>query len=703
MAWNSDMVYALGIQKIIASIIGIWPVESNDIISKMQVAFIAITQAWMCIDVIKQFIIKGHCGSILELVDIISTHIPAFIIVIKMIVTTIYRDNFHVIITSAINDWSEVIDQKSRLIMLRYARIGRIIVIVQIFGVFTISCQVIFDRLRITMDVWNEQTNSSAQISGFPLWPMCWIPIDILAIHLCGQHQVLNTNLKYFDKIEDPNQYKYHLRQFIKRHDNLIMLTDTFEETYNLNILAEVGMNIILICISGIVLLIGLQSSDIDIVAAMIIRIFMLNCGIFLHSYIGEQLNRESANLHMTIYSIPWYNMPPNMMKDITVIMLRCNICTHLTMEVKTTYGEELSWNSNTNYALGLYKTLGRALGIWPLKYFDIFSYIRVAFIAIIQLWMSIDLTQQLLIKGNCGDVTELVDVLSLITCGILTATKVIILKIYEHNVYVIVNSAVEDWTKVMDKKSRRIMFKYAKIGRTVFIIQMIGAYAAGFPLIFARLPFITALWDDRTNTNMIIRQVPIGPSCWISPDLSAYNYAICYIVQSIQLFIVCTGYIGSDTYFFGIAMHVCGQFELLHMRIENLDKIKDNVSQRREIIKFSKRHKHLLTLADNFEQTFNIIILAQVGADTILICISGIVLLISLQSPNFIIISGLVIRIYLVYVQLFMYSYVGEKLSEQAQKLQVAFYNCSWYYMAPNLAMGSYFSILRLMFIDQS
>lgn len=241
----------------------------------------------MCIDVIKQFIIKGHCGSILELVDIISTHISAFIIVIKMIVTTIYRDNFHVIITSAINDWSKVVDQKSRLIMLRYARIGRIIVIVQIFGVFTISCQVIFDRLRTSMDVWNEQTNSSAQISGVPLWPMCWIPIDMsslqfiihftvqsilmlvchnsyaifnamlysLAIHLCGQLQVLDTNLKYFDKIEDFNQYKYHLRQFIKRHNNLIMLTDTFEETYNLNILVEVGMSIILICISGNLLL----------------------------------------------------------------------------------------------------------------------------------------------------------------------------------------------------------------------------------------------------------------------------------------------------------------------------------------------------------------------------------------------------------------------------------------------------------------
>lgn len=84
------------------------------------------------------------------------------------------------------------------------------------------------------------------------------------------------------------------------------------------------------------------------------------------------------------------------------------------------------------------------------------------------------------------------------------------------------------------------------------------------------------------------------------------------------------------------------------------------------------------------------------------------------------------------------MYSYVGDKLSEQAEKLQVAIYNCSWYNIVPDLvrdisfiimrcnypfrltagkvyvmnlsnfkniikAMGSYFSILRLMFIDKS
>lgn len=54
-------------------------------------------------------------------------------------------------------------------------------------------------------------------------------------------------------------------------------------------------------------------------------------------------------------------------------------------MEVKATSDKEFRWNSDTIYALGLYRILGRSLGIWPLNYFEIFSYIRVAFIAITQ------------------------------------------------------------------------------------------------------------------------------------------------------------------------------------------------------------------------------------------------------------------------------------------------------------------------------
>lgn len=44
----------------------------------------------------------------------------------------------------------------------------------------------------------------------------------------------------------------------------------------------------------------------------------------------------------------------------------------------------KMIWNSDTFYALGLYKIIGRILGIWPLEFKDIFSKIRLTFVTII-------------------------------------------------------------------------------------------------------------------------------------------------------------------------------------------------------------------------------------------------------------------------------------------------------------------------------
>lgn len=110
-----------------------------------------------------------------------------------------------------------------------------------------------------------------------------------------------------------------------------------------------------------------------------------------------------------------------------------------------------------------------------------------------------------------------------------------------------------------------------------------------------------------------------------------------------------------------------------------------------------------------------------------------------TVQYGDPIVIGGLVIRIYLVYVQLFMYCYIGEKLTEESNKLEISIYHdIPWYKMDKKIvnnikfimmrinysykltagkmytinyanfigiikAMGSYFSILRLMFINNN
>ncbi|XP_057323637.1 odorant receptor 13a-like [Microplitis mediator] len=351
--------------------------------------------------------------------------------------------------------------------------------------------------------------------------------------------------------------------------------------------------------------------------------------------------------------------------------------------------------SSDIAYALGLYEILGRTLGIWPLNCHDISSIIKITFVTVTQLSMSISLLKQLLVKGNCGKITDVVDVLTLIACGVLTVVKVIIPRIYYNKMYVIVSTAINDWKTVNNEKARRTMLRYAYIGRVVFIVQIIGAYAVGFQLIVLGLPFKTE-WNNDRNYSTPVYTVPIGPSCWISSDISSFQYTVYYISQCIQLFVVCTAYNGADTYFFGIAMHVCGQFELLSNSLTNIYSDGKISNQKQNFFKFVERHKHLLFLANNFEETYNLIILSQVGIDALLICISGIVLLTTLHNEDLFLIIGLIIRISLVYVQLFLYSYVGEQLRTQANKMQSTIYNCPWYNMSPKITKDMVFTIMR-------
>ncbi|KAK0073651.1 hypothetical protein PV326_013201 [Microctonus aethiopoides] len=398
---------------------------------------------------------------------------------------------------------------------------------------------------------------------------------------------------------------------------------------------------------------------------------------------------------------------------------------------------EDMVWNYDTTYALGLYKTMGRTLGIWPLDNKSFVTKMRLTFIIFLQVWTCIDISKKLLIKSDCGTIIETMDVISWIVCGLLTAIKVIFLTIYKDKMYPIIYSAVEDWSTIVDKQSRFIMLQYAYVGRIVAIIQMSGAYIACFIQLFTRLPFIISFWNDGLNSTVAVQGVPPWPSCWVSADMTFYHYIFHFIVQSFILLVIGTVYNGCDTFFFGIAMHICGQFVVFQKNFRHLHAMDNSILNVNQLKYFVKRHKYLLELADNFEETYNLVILIHVGAATVLICASGIVVLISLQSLDLVTIGGMMMRISLTYVILFMYSYAGEKLCNEVANIQMAVYNISWYEMPiatrkdmifmimrcnspfnltagklcdmnlSNFAnivksMASYFSILRLMLIEK-
>lgn len=96
--------------------------------------------------------------------------------------------------------------------------------------------------------------------------------------------------------------------------------------------------------------------------------------------------------------------------------------------------------------------------------------------------------------------------------------------------------------------------------------------------------------------------------------------------MQLVQAFIMYVAECASDSFFFAITMHLCGQLKLLRIRFVELTERKTNEKNHRSILgPWIRRHYKLITLAKNIEDTFNLIILIRLLVTTVVIAVSGI------------------------------------------------------------------------------
>lgn len=91
---------------------------------------------------------------------------------------------------------------------------------------------------------------------------------------------------------------------------------------------------------------------------------------------------------------------------------------------------------------------------------------------------------------------------------------------------------------------------------------------------------------------------------------------------QAASIFVNAVAHCGNDGFFFCLTMHLCGQFEILKINLAELEI--EKIADLKKIGSLVKRHCHLVLLADNLEQSFNIVILVQLLMSLLLLCIQG-------------------------------------------------------------------------------
>ncbi|XP_071625920.1 uncharacterized protein [Temnothorax longispinosus] len=364
-------------------------------------------------------------------------------------------------------------------------------------------------------------------------------------------------------------------------------------------------------------------------------------------------------------------------------------------------------WNKDAIYALSSYKVLAWPIGVWPIENDIFYSKIRYFFAIASEIWLMTTLLMNVYLACDNSS-ADPIDTYVVTSSAMLGIVKLTLLQIQRSTLSTSLYSAIQDWCSVKDARSREIMIQYARTARIISLSLFYSGFIALIFYMLRLLPFAHATTNGRTF---------VLPMSCLFESVSNLQYVLITFYQVIQLLITYAGNCCTEGMFVGVTMHLCGQLELLMIDFQQIDR-KHKRKGGSIFEEFVIRHRELLKLTENIDDSYSIIILTQIFTSAILICITGFGLIVSWHIHDMVMIMKSIVIMIVMLLQCFLYSYAGDNLRDQSEALSFALYDSNWYDFSPNdirdltfimiktnipirLTAGKFFYVTRATFTD--
>ncbi|CAL7938190.1 unnamed protein product [Xylocopa violacea] len=343
-------------------------------------------------------------------------------------------------------------------------------------------------------------------------------------------------------------------------------------------------------------------------------------------------------------------------------------------------------------YAMTPLKILSWPVGTWPLQDYNAFSSARTI-LAVFFLLLMVTIVQTELCLDR-SDAEKNLDALVLITCGILAVAKVICFRVWPAGLVANFTSAVADYERTSDKEKRVILRRHARMGRVACAGVIFFSYF-GSTLFMLATMFAEKEEEPFNVTEKDAPNYPI-PSENILAIVNAPDslFVLIFVLEYMMMLMTSTGNLGSDSLFFGIAFHLCGQVEVLRLEFSKLNNEHGRAVDR--FVVLIKRHIYLLHLAEMLNGTISSVLIVQLFSSCILICTSGFQFILALSVGNVVLVIKTFTSQSALLVQLFAYSYVGDYLTRRMENVGNSAYFCSWYDLPKSVAKDIVYIISR-------
>ncbi|GAB1863031.1 Odorant receptor [Camponotus japonicus] len=334
-----------------------------------------------------------------------------------------------------------------------------------------------------------------------------------------------------------------------------------------------------------------------------------------------------------------------------------------------------------------------RFIGLWPdSTYATFYWFSYMTSIVIVQYY------QYAYVLGHLeiNDVWLLMDCLSLTLAYTLAFFKLLVLWWNRRIFYRIMKDMDEDWKDcIVNGSYMSTMMTMADLSRRfsniVFTVNGIGAFFLSIG------EHLLQSMNDANRINNSSRELPLKME--FPFDVSESPIFECFLIGQFIYDLIIAFVVGlMDALLVTLILHVSGQIDIMLQDLAEISKHNYDHNTFVIIIKdLICKHQRIIALSENIENLYTEIALMQILWNTLVICCTGFLIIITINTTKDI--STLIksVNYYIaITLEAFIFCYAGEFLSAKSMSISDAIYESLWYNVSPNDSRILLFMMLR-------
>ncbi|XP_076376070.1 odorant receptor 4-like isoform X1 [Megalopta genalis] len=240
------------------------------------------------------------------------------------------------------------------------------------------------------------------------------------------------------------------------------------------------------------------------------------------------------------------------------------------------------------------------------------------------------------------------------------------------------IESIQDDWKKVKRTEDRDLMLKYGNVGRNLTIICLVLMYSCGF-IYHTIVQYAVGTFIDAQNRTIkpLVYPTYIG---FFDPQESPF-YEIMYAVQSLCGYVVYSVTICACALVAVFSTHVCGQIDIIILRLQNLANEKKITNLRPRLVKIVKHHIRTLKFSATVETTLQQSCFLEFLGSTFLICMVEYYTITNWKVNDTVrLVTYFMILLSLMF-NIFILCYIGDLLVEKTGNVGALCFMIDWYH----------------------